>query len=289
MLPELLRRHRVLAVDLPGHAGSAPLPRGATIDDFAAAAAAALEAEGVESALVAGHSFGGLVALRLAHGRPDLVRGLLLVAPAGIATRSRILEATVIAATTIRPGRAVARSASLGRPVWYRRALFRPWFVADADALTPRATHGLLAAQDRHTDTKVAGRAMIADDPRQDLAGVTCRVLVLWGGRDAQLPLADAFEYARRLRAAPDRRRLRPSRDRRAPARGRRRPGGDRRVITLRPLRDETSTQPGTRRIGPSTRTAWSRTRACRARMRTPRSSVMSRACSPTGSRHPGR
>lgn len=202
VLPELLRRHRVLAVDLPGHAGSAPLPRGATIDDFAAAAAAVLEAEGVESALVAGHSFGGLVALRLAHGRPELVRGLLLVAPAGIATRSRIIEATVIAATTIRPGRAVARFRyRWADRVWYRRALFRPWFVADAEALTPRATHGLLAAQDRHTDTKVAGRAMVADDPRQDLAGVTCRVLVLWGGRDAQLPLADAFEYARRLRA----------------------------------------------------------------------------------------
>ena len=30
---------------------------------------------------------------------------------------------------------------------------------------------------------------------------LSCPVVVLWGARDAQLPLQDAFEYARRLRA----------------------------------------------------------------------------------------
>ena len=44
VVPELVRRHRVIAIDLPGHAGSAALARGATMDDFAAAAAAVLEA-----------------------------------------------------------------------------------------------------------------------------------------------------------------------------------------------------------------------------------------------------
>ena len=202
VLPELVRRYRVIAVDLPGHAGSPPLARGATMGDFAAVTAAVLEAEGVEQALVAGHSFGGQVALRLARSRPELVRALLLVSPAGIRTTSRLIEATVIATAVIRPGRAVARFRHRwAHRAWYRRALFRPWFVSDAVALSPRATHGLLAAQARHTDTWVAGRAMVADDPRQDLGGVSCRTLVLWGSRDAQLPLDDAFEYARRLRA----------------------------------------------------------------------------------------
>lgn len=202
VLPELLRSRRVLVVDLPGHAGSAPLPAGATIDDFAAAVAGVLEAEGVESAVVAGHSLGGLVALRLAHVRPELVRGLLLVAPAGIATSSRLIETLVVAAATIRPGRAVARFRHrwAGR-VWYRRAVFRPWFVSDPVSLSERATHGLLADQPRHTNTRAAGRAMVAAEPRHDLGGVTCPVVVLWGARDAQLPLDDAFEYARRLRA----------------------------------------------------------------------------------------
>jgi pimeloyl-ACP methyl ester carboxylesterase len=202
VLPELVRRNRVLVVDLPGHAGSAPLPAGATVDDFALAAASVLETEGVEGAIVAGHSFGGLVALRLTHLRPELVRGLLLVAPAGIRTSSRLIETLVVAAATIRPGRVVARFRYrfAGR-VWYRRAIFRPWFVSDPVPLSERATHGLLADQPRHTNTRTAGRAMVAADPRRDLGGVTCPVVVLWGARDAQLPLADAFEYARRLRA----------------------------------------------------------------------------------------
>lgn len=202
LLPDMLKRYRVLAVDLPGHAGSGRLPRGASIADFAAVAAAVLEAEATVPALVAGHSFGGLVALRLAHSRPELVRGLLLVSPAGIASATRVAQAIALTTTTIRPGRFVSpfRHRYAGR-VWYRRALFRPWFVSDALSLTPSATHGLLGAQREHTDTKTAARAMVADDPRRDLGGVSCPAVVLWGARDAQLPLDDAFEYARRLGA----------------------------------------------------------------------------------------
>jgi pimeloyl-ACP methyl ester carboxylesterase len=202
LLPELLKRYRVLAVDLPGHAGSGRLPRGASTADFAAVAAAVLEAEAPGPALVAGHSFGGLVALRLARSRPDLVRGLLLVSPAGIRSATRVAQVIALASTTIRPGRLVApfRHRYAERN-WYRRAVFRPWFVSDAVALTPRATHGLLGAQREHVDTKTAARAMVADDPRRDLGGISCPALVLWGARDVQLPLDDAFEYARRLGA----------------------------------------------------------------------------------------
>lgn len=200
--PELVERHRVIAVDLPGHAASKPLARGATVGDFADAVASVLEAERVERTLVAGHSFGGLVALTLARSRPELVRGLLLVSPAGISTASRVVEAVVLATTTIRPGRTAARfSDRLADRAWYRRALFRPWFVSDADALGARATHGLLAAQRLHANTRAAGRAMVKGDPRRELGAISCPVLVLWGARDAQLRLDDAFEYARRLRA----------------------------------------------------------------------------------------
>jgi pimeloyl-ACP methyl ester carboxylesterase len=202
LLPELLERHRVVAVDFPGHAGSGRLSRGATIGDFVAAAAAVLEAEGGGAALVAGHSFGGLVALRLAQDRPELVRGLLLISPAGIATSTRAARRIVVASTTIRPGRWVAPFRHrFAERAWYRRTLFDPFFVADAAALSSRATHGLLASQPLHADTRTAGRAMAADDPRTDLDGIGCPVVVLWGARDPQLPLEDAFEYARRLRA----------------------------------------------------------------------------------------
>jgi pimeloyl-ACP methyl ester carboxylesterase len=140
LLPDLLQRHRVIAVDLPGHAGSAKAPRGTSMDDFAAVAAGVLEAEVERPALVAGHSLGGLVALRLARARPELVCGLLLVSPAGIRTTTRLTRSLVLASTTVRPGRWVAplRHRYAGR-AWYRRA-FSPWFVSDATTVSERAT-----------------------------------------------------------------------------------------------------------------------------------------------------
>ena len=202
VLPALVERYRVIAVDLPGHAHSAPLPRGATTADFADAAAAVLQAEGADRALVAGHSFGGLVALRLAQRRPELVGGLLLASPAGIASSTRTARALLLVTTTIRPGRRVALLRHrFAERVWYRRAVFRPWFVSDATALSAEATHGLLAAQREHADTRTAALALAADDPRRELPAVSCPVVVLWGARDVQLPLEDAFEYARRLHA----------------------------------------------------------------------------------------
>ena len=202
VVPALLERHRVLAVDLPGHGGSEAPRRGARVEDFAAAVAAVLEAEGAVPALVAGHSFGGHTSLRLAQRRPELVRGLLLVAPAGIATTTRVVQLAVAATGVLRPARWVApfRYRYSGR-VWFRRAVFRPWFVSDPEAVSPRATVGFLEGVPLHADTRAAGRAMVADDPREELERVGCPTIVLWGARDAQLPLDDAFEYARRLRA----------------------------------------------------------------------------------------
>jgi pimeloyl-ACP methyl ester carboxylesterase len=195
-------RFQLLVPDLPGHGGSGAPPRGAGMNDFADVVAALIEHEAGEPALVAGHSLGGLVALRLAHRRPDLVRGLLLAAPAGIATTTRAARRIVTLAGLLRPARWVApfRHRYSERP-WYRRALFQQWFVADPLALSTRATLGFLEGQLEHVDTRTAARAMLADDPRGELEQIGCPSIVLWGARDPQLPLDDAFEYARRLRA----------------------------------------------------------------------------------------
>ena len=202
LLPGLLERYRVLVLDLPGHGGSGPLRRGAGMSDFADAVASVIEREGASPALVVGHSFGGQAALRLAHRRPELVRGLLLAAPSGIRTGDRVVRAVVLASAAVRPARFVTPFRHrFSERLWYRRALFRPWFVSDPLALSPRATLGFLDGPPTHTDMSTAGRAMLADDPRRELEQVSCPAVVLWGARDAQLPLDDAFEYTRRLRA----------------------------------------------------------------------------------------
>ncbi|MFC8046042.1 alpha/beta hydrolase [Nocardia sp. NPDC057353] len=73
-LPDL----RILAPDLRGHGRSTGLPPWnfeTIVDDLVAL----LAAEGVGPVVLVGHSFGGACALHLAHRRPELVRGLVLL------------------------------------------------------------------------------------------------------------------------------------------------------------------------------------------------------------------
>jgi pimeloyl-ACP methyl ester carboxylesterase len=63
------------------------------------------------------------------------------------------------------------------------------------------AVDGFLDGTRLTTDSPSAARALVVDDVRQELGDVRCPTLVLWGARDNQLPLADAFDYARRLGA----------------------------------------------------------------------------------------
>lgn len=67
----------ILTIDMPGHGVASHLESGLSLDDHVSAIADALDGEGVRQALLVGHSWGGMVALRLAHVRPDLVHGVV--------------------------------------------------------------------------------------------------------------------------------------------------------------------------------------------------------------------
>jgi 3-oxoadipate enol-lactonase len=196
-LAPLLPGKRLILPDLPGHGGSSPLPA-PTLAGFADVLAQLLDGP-VD---VLGHSLGGVVALRLAERHPSLVRRLVLAAPAGISSSTRVAELTIALTGIIQPGRIAGRR--LGRVARSRRLrnlVFGGFEVANPDLLTERAVHGFLRGPTMHTDALGAGLALAADDPRRDLDRVRCPVLILWGARDKQVPLDDGFEYARRLGA----------------------------------------------------------------------------------------
>lgn len=74
-------RARLLAVDRPGYGGSERGHAEPALARQVAALVAVLEAEPGPPAVVVGHSLGGPIAARLAMDRPDLVSGLLMIAP----------------------------------------------------------------------------------------------------------------------------------------------------------------------------------------------------------------
>ncbi|MFT4627638.1 MAG: pimeloyl-ACP methyl ester carboxylesterase [Myxococcota bacterium] len=83
-VPHLARDHRLLALDLPGFGSSDRPDAPYTPPWYADVVAQWMEAVGVPSAVIVGHSMGGQIAITLALEHPDRVDALALAAPAGI-------------------------------------------------------------------------------------------------------------------------------------------------------------------------------------------------------------
>jgi pimeloyl-ACP methyl ester carboxylesterase len=185
VLPLLEERFDVLAVDLPGHGHSEPLP--ASVDSTPEALADAVEDElgraGLDSAHIAGNSLGGWIALELARrGRARTVTG---ISPAGLAHgREGDWGASILRGMRWLAQNVPAPEPLLRNPV--TRTLLagpasaRPW-KADPDALIEEAE---LFASCPGFDATLPHA--LHDRPR-GLTTLTTPVLILWGTLDVIL------------------------------------------------------------------------------------------------------
>src|SRR5262245_59060657 len=81
--PSVVPRFRCLAPDLPGFGRSGkPADAPYTIEWYADWVLSLLEAKGVASATLLGHSMGGMISILLAARHPERVRRLILLNPA---------------------------------------------------------------------------------------------------------------------------------------------------------------------------------------------------------------
>lgn len=197
--PALAGRARVVVPELPGHGGSSALPAPvATLDAYADRVAGVLDAP----AVVAGHSLGGLVALRLALRHPQFVRGLVLAGSAGISIGTRRSQRALAVASLIQPGKRISPLCRLvSQSPRLREIAFGFVSVADPRSFEPRVAEAFIAGAALHTGVREAADALVRTDPRRGLERVSIPALVLHGARDRQVPLGDAFEYARLLDA----------------------------------------------------------------------------------------
>lgn len=83
--PALMEVARVHALDLPGHGDSLAAAAGdGSPQALARVVTQALDAHGIASAHLVGHSLGGSIAMLMALDTPERVRSLALIAPAGL-------------------------------------------------------------------------------------------------------------------------------------------------------------------------------------------------------------
>jgi pimeloyl-ACP methyl ester carboxylesterase len=161
--PALARRRTVYLLDLPH------LRRRQSAEALSAWLGRWIEAVGLDDVDIVGHSLGGLVAAEVAAARPQRVRRLVLVAPAGIPCGLSYVKRGVRLVETL-----------------YDVRSRLPTIVGDALRTSPLAlVRGAVFASDR--------------DLRAELAAVHAPTLIVWGERDRLTPARVAGEWQRLL------------------------------------------------------------------------------------------
>ncbi|MCB0698444.1 MAG: alpha/beta hydrolase [Chitinophagales bacterium] len=79
VVDKLSKKYKVIVPDMPGSGGSISRETDLTVEDMAESVRSVLDNEGVSSAVLAGHSMGGYVALAFADLYPSMLKGLVML------------------------------------------------------------------------------------------------------------------------------------------------------------------------------------------------------------------
>jgi non-heme chloroperoxidase len=181
VLPYLPSSIRAFALTLRGHGDASRPMVGYHPRDFAADVAAFLDSQGLETAVVAGHSMGSTVALRFALDYPQRTRGLV---PMGTFVRYRtnpvITDFWETVVSTLRDpiDRNIAREfqeSTLAGPI---SPAFLEIAIAESLKVPARVWRDLFAGL--RDDQHVA-----------HLESITVPTLLIWGDQDAFVPESD--------------------------------------------------------------------------------------------------
>ncbi len=164
--------YRVIAVDMPGHGGSDPLPHGAGLRDYVAWAARVIGALGLGPVNVAGHSMGALIATGLAVEYPQMVRRVAVLN--GVHRRTPQARAAV-----------EARADEIARGGYDIEAPLARWFGAGDGAVRDTVAGWLREVSPAGYAAAYAAFARGDDVYAGDWPRITCPALVLTGDGDA--------------------------------------------------------------------------------------------------------
>ena len=192
VLPALERRHDVLALTLPGHAGGPPLPTELTVDTLADAVLETMDDAALETAHLVGNSLGGFVALQLAaRGR---ARSVVALAPAGGWARGdpAIAELLTFQAEMQRQAKAAAPHADAIAATSEGRRRAAGLIVESFEHIPPE----LIAHQTVGVAACSGAQRLIehglSTDWELDQHRIGCPVRIIWGTDDRLLPWPSA-------------------------------------------------------------------------------------------------
>jgi pimeloyl-ACP methyl ester carboxylesterase len=120
IVPVLVRRFRVLRMDLRGHGGSGPIAAPCSIADFAKDVTDAMDAAGIAAAHVVGFSLGGLIAQQIALESPQRVKKLVILS--AVAGRTEAERARVVGRLDVLKAEGIAGVAAGSEERWFTEA-----------------------------------------------------------------------------------------------------------------------------------------------------------------------
>lgn len=189
--PILAETRRAIALDLPGHGGSAKEVGAGDADSLAGAVAAGLDALAVPRAHLVGHSLGGAVALAFASRWPERAATLTLIASAGLGPQINAGFIDGFVRATRRREMQEVLSLLVHDPALVSRKMVE-------DVLRTKRLDGV----DRALSTIAAawfggGRQQI--DLAGTIAALAMPVQLIWGREDRIIPVAHAEALRSRL------------------------------------------------------------------------------------------
>ena len=187
--PQLARTRLVLAPDLPGFGESPPVAAGFDLDRTADALADAIVARAAQPFDLVGNSLGGAVAAVLACRRPELVRRLVLVAPAGFNPHPRLLSEVA----GHLGGSVTSLRRVLGTPFVANGAARRVLLwgsVAAPERMAPSDARTMLQGSRGSSRVGAAIASVLTSDLRDDLAASKVPLGLIWGEHDRVVPIA---------------------------------------------------------------------------------------------------
>jgi pimeloyl-ACP methyl ester carboxylesterase len=197
-IPQLARKHHVVALDLAGF-GESELPNEEiSIRGYGRFVDAFLGSIGIERAALVGNSMGGFIAAETAISHPSRIDKLVLVSAAGLArVGNRQLYAVERAARLFHPLTAAflaRREHLVRRPGLRRRMLYG--VVRYPERIAPELAYEVASGAGKPGFLDALD-AIMDYDFRDRLPEVSAPTLIVWGRDDRIVPVDGADEYER--------------------------------------------------------------------------------------------